>query len=220
MPATPLEAPLDEADILSRAMKAVAATVFPVEKRMTLVSFALDEYERFRREGQPAATAEDALASLSAPLAPEDPIEDLIQRGQARSGDEAIPPERAESNSPAVWCVVANVVDDNTTAPMAARSATATSTSRRVPRCTACPHNGATAMRPSKSSATTASHTAISKSSCPHGTSPTGAPISSTARTSSAEIDLWWDGTAASRQRAEEIAQMCRERETARNQSA
>lgn len=33
-------------------------------------------------------------------------------------------------------------------------------------------------------------------------------------------IDLWWDGTAASRQRAEEIAQMCRERETARNQSA
>jgi hypothetical protein len=34
------------------------------------------------------------------------------------------------------------------------------------------------------------------------------------------EIGPWWDGTAASRRRAEELAQMCREREQERDQPA
>jgi hypothetical protein len=220
MPATPLEAPLDEADILSRAMKAVAAAVFPVEKRMMLVSFALDEYERFRREGQPTATAEDALASLPVPLASEDPIEELIQRGQALSGDEAIPPERADADSPAVWCVVANVAEEQHYGPGGSQVRHGTKHFAPGAKVYCLPaqwgdgyeaikvighhrksHRYIKIVMPSRYLTNWRADLVYS----PHVIR---------------EIDNRWDGTAASRQQAEELAQMCREREIARNQPA
>lgn len=107
--------PYPETEAIERTIHAVADLLPTGELRTKLAELAHADYARLPEAFRPTATIEELLDRWPAPLRTDGDLETLIERGKASSDDAG--EEVTGLDSPAVWCVVANIAREQRFGP-------------------------------------------------------------------------------------------------------